>query len=330
MNGKFFRYVIADKGSTGDDNKKNRLAEGVGKQMDVVKHDLLAQSPPAKEPSPLAVAAAAARSVAAAAAPPAQRPPPVAAAAARSANAAPPVQRPPPVVLEHHWDLSLLQPVRKKTNAGTRPKKIIELVNSITDDVIVCFRGTTDACRALGLGRAEVLAACASGDTLFKGYSLRHGNPFVPTKAYEYGAHNADYKKSEETHEARLARFIKVHAEDSKLSLPVPEPDIAADATLPPPKVIHELEQTARIAEPMTLALPGLSNMHHDMTCMLCQAAQVQVVFEPCYHCVLCEPCSMIGCKVFCPLCRTPITGKCKPKAARLVRPRVYSAYSFM
>jgi hypothetical protein len=66
------------------------------------------------------------------------------------------------------------------------------------------------------------------------------------------------------------------------------------------------------------------------MTCMVCQVAQVQVVFEPCYHSVLCEPCSMNGFNVFCPLCRTPITGKCKPKAARLVRPRVYSAYSFM
>ena len=64
--------------------------------------------------------------------------------------------------------------------------------------------------------------------------------------------------------------------------------------------------------------------------CIFCQEKPARIVFEPCQHCVMCLDCSEQGAKKFCPLCRTPIVTRVEPTYVRLVRPRIYSAYSFM
>jgi hypothetical protein len=67
-----------------------------------------------------------------------------------------------------------------------------------------------------------------------------------------------------------------------------------------------------------------------DKICIICQTSPPQVVFEPCYHCILCARCAQKSCHNFCPRCRTPISSRVQPTYARVVRPRIYSAYSFM
>ena len=218
------------------------------------------------------------------------------------------------------WDLSMLKPVRKKANPGTRPRKLIEVVNTQTNDVLVCFRGTTDACRALSLSRSEVATACdAHGEVeRLVGYRIRFGDSLQPPKAYEFGLHKVDFTQRIETHEARLERFKQMHADDMG-SLNDAARTLANQA----------LERTGTVGERIAMmALPQSTN--NDMICMVCQVSNVQVAFEPCFHCVLCLSCSQTACQIFCPLCRTPITSRVQPTTAQLVRPRIYSAYSFI
>lgn len=69
----------------------------------------------------------------------------------------------------------------------------------------------------------------------------------------------------------------------------------------------------------------------HDLDCIACQEERATIVFEPCLHCVLCARCNQAGiCKNWCPTCRTTITGRVQPHSARVIRPKVYSAYSFL
>jgi len=69
----------------------------------------------------------------------------------------------------------------------------------------------------------------------------------------------------------------------------------------------------------------------HDLDCIACQEEKATIIFEPCLHCVLCARCNEAGvCKSWCPTCRTTITGRVQPYSARVVRPKVYSVYSFM
>ena len=65
--------------------------------------------------------------------------------------------------------------------------------------------------------------------------------------------------------------------------------------------------------------------------CIVCQTNKADLVFEPCQHNVLCEECNKKGvCSKWCPTCRTIITNRIQPSSAIVVRPQVYSAYSFM
>lgn len=69
----------------------------------------------------------------------------------------------------------------------------------------------------------------------------------------------------------------------------------------------------------------------HDLDCIACQEEKATIIFEPCLHCVLCARCNEAGvCKSWCPTCRTTITGRVQPYSARVIRPKVYSVYSFM
>ena len=79
----------------------------------------------------------------------------------------------------------------------------------------------------------------------------------------------------------------------------------------------------------VTVCRPSTDAM--DSACVICQDHRAQIVFEPCHHCVLCVSCFKNGhCKKFCPVCRMPIQSRVQPSLLRLIRPRIYSAYSFM
>ena len=79
----------------------------------------------------------------------------------------------------------------------------------------------------------------------------------------------------------------------------------------------------------VTLRQPPRGAFHGD--CVACQTNKADLVFEPCQHNVLCSECNKRGiCSKWCPTCRTPITKRIQPSSAVVVRPQVYSAYSFM
>uniref|UniRef100_A0A7S1BUP2 RING-type domain-containing protein n=1 Tax=Corethron hystrix TaxID=216773 RepID=A0A7S1BUP2_9STRA len=68
-----------------------------------------------------------------------------------------------------------------------------------------------------------------------------------------------------------------------------------------------------------------------QLQCVICQERPAVVVLEPCQHCVLCRECSDSGlCAKYCPSCRTPVFGKSDAGVAIIVRPRVYSIYTFL
>ena len=255
------------------------------------------------------------------------------------------------------FDLSSLQPVRKKTNPGTRPKKIIEVVELATGKVMVCFRGTTDACRALGLERKQVSAACDNfgleSQINFETYTLRFLEPGCLVAAYEFGAHPEDFKKKKnESHAVLLARFTGVYEIEKANGTLGKAPKIPDKSTagvlltgVLSPSLgkqgasehrqrqlqQHEarlLDSAADIAESVDIA--DLRPRDADMTCLICQANQAQIVFQPCSHCVLCQACSNAHCRRFCPLCRTPIAMRTAPRKLRMVQPRIYSSYAFM
>lgn len=81
-----------------------------------------------------------------------------------------------------------------------------------------------------------------------------------------------------------------------------------------------------------------------ESACILCQESKAQVIFMPCFHCILCSTCcerfnyapsyylrntQQNKNNKFCPSCRVPIQSISKPKTAVLVRPKVYSAACF-
>jgi hypothetical protein len=314
LNGKYFQYVPFDNGNTGDDSIKRSHVTGI----------VPARS---REPSPT---------------PPAPLPIPHSKVISNVTHASKPLagssqlQRP-----VQNWDLSLLQPVRRNQNHETRPQKIIELVHLATVKVLVCFRGTINACRALQVGRAEFLDACKTGKSLIEGYKFQYGSNSKPLKAYEYGAHEADFTKFLETHEDRLARFIQIHTNDLKMKEdkqaleegelpPSKPPDEAPRPPSAPALPRHEMGFMDRSTMPTKFPSPASSGIDCDLTCVLCLEAPVRIVLEPCFHCVLCEKCSTTLCTLSCPVCQTSITGKVKPNLGRLVRPRIFSAQSFM
>jgi len=73
------------------------------------------------------------------------------------------------------------------------------------------------------------------------------------------------------------------------------------------------------------------STREMDSLCVVCQEKRANVVFEPCLHCVVCASCVEKGCcGRFCPSCRWSIENRTRPSMVHLIRPRIYSAYSFM
>ena len=77
------------------------------------------------------------------------------------------------------FDVSKLHPVTKSNQKKfLKPPKIIELLDKGTNEVIVCFRGITNAHRALGIDRGFATLACLNYGTPsqpdLKDYVLRY------------------------------------------------------------------------------------------------------------------------------------------------------------
>jgi len=251
------------------------------------------------------------------------------------------------------FDFSMVGPVRKKANPAMRPKRIIEVIELLTGQVMVCYRGITDVCRSLDLEKKYAHLACdkyGKPDQInFTTFTLRYANPGTPISAYVVGDHPDDYKKRKKESQVMLReRFQRIFEEDKKRStLVVPhlpktqsEQAIAAQQAKNAKNKASSssaMETTQMHLESITMhdKLPVDINQRADMNdleyiCIICQNARSQIVYEPCLHCVLCTHCAVSHCHRFCPICRSTIQRRTQPKTARLVRPRIYSAYSFM
>ena len=69
----------------------------------------------------------------------------------------------------------------------------------------------------------------------------------------------------------------------------------------------------------------------NDSLCVVCQIKKAKIIFLPCNHCVICGSCNdEKACPTFCPFCRMPIDRRLETHIATYVRPRIYSAYSFI
>jgi len=216
----------------------------------------------------------------------------------------------------------------------------------------------TGACVAFGTPRQ------LHYDAMFKTFALRYMQSGTLPTVYEYGAHPEDFKANvhNETHEERYERFKDVNElEQRKLQRKRGEgladvgegvsnggPVVAAAAATTA-ATLRDLTAGASIRDQVKLSEFGgkpksegaFPNHHHhtqqqqpedevQTLCIFCQEKPARIVFEPCQHCVMCMDCSEEGAKKFCPLCRTPIVTRVEPTYVRLVRPRIYSAYSFM
>mmetsp|Transcript_27266 Transcript_27266/g.41234 ORF Transcript_27266/g.41234 Transcript_27266/m.41234 type:complete len:544 (+) Transcript_27266:174-1805(+) len=234
------------------------------------------------------------------------------------------------------FDLLSLQPVRKKTHQSKRPKRVIELVELRTGKVIVCFRGATDACRALGLERKTVTAACEIHDrnghvTTFKTFSIRYARSAAPCAAYVYGDHPQDYKKNvSESRSDINKRFFTQHQQDLKQQKARDPLYMEVRDDRDPFSFLHN-----PLSDKDNIRLEKMdtsSGTEIDATtkCLFCQEFPPIVMFAPCNHCVLCKACAEVACKTFCPICHSPIKVRMQPKLALLMRPRVFSAYSIL
>jgi hypothetical protein len=247
------------------------------------------------------------------------------------------------------FDVSRLLPIKSQFRATLRPPKVVELLDKGTNEVIVCFRGITNAHQALGINRGFATMACHSYGTAsqfdFKDYVLRYAaDQDAPLVAYEYGCHEDDRKKVNETHQERMARWARIMQEErrgasasaqalspskKKRKAPAPPP------VRPTPPPAPSFRGRGTIGDSIVVAditVPsGITNeTDTSMMCIMCQETKAEIVLEPCHHCVLCARCADTACKTFCPSCRTKIIGRIQPTTIRIVRPQIYSAYSFM
>ncbi len=224
------------------------------------------------------------------------------------------------------FDLSTLLPIRRNLKPPLKPKHTIELVELRTLKALVCFRGTTDASRALGLDRKSISGACENyakaRPITFGTYTLRYAQA-GHYSAYVYGDDGKDYMKHrKETHAETAARFKRIFEANQK------DGTLGTRPVIKPEKVPDVTEDFAMEEEVEISSVDG--GLDAFTLCLVCQEVPPSIVFEPCYHAVVCRACAVIACKSFCPACHTRIRRRVEPTMAILVRPRIFSAYSFM
>lgn len=235
----------------------------------------------------------------------------------------------PPKSLPNHFDLSTLLPIRRSTKPPLKPRRTIELVELRSLKVLVCFRGAIDAARALDIDRKAVTEACESYSKTrpltFGTYTLRYAQP-GHYSAYIYGDDSKDYAKHrKETHFETAARFKRIFEAKQKDETLGERPEYKTSSEKVDDLIADAVVDTEEVEiNCFEGALDAFTS------CLVCQKRPPSIVFEPCYHAVLCRGCAAIACKSFCPVCHTQIQGRAEPKMAILVRPRIFSAYSFM
>ncbi|KAI2507199.1 hypothetical protein MHU86_7265 [Fragilaria crotonensis] len=195
------------------------------------------------------------------------------------------------------FDLSTLLPIRRNLKPPLKPRHTIELVELRTLKVLVCFRGTTDASRALGLDRKAISGACESYSKTrpitFGTFTLRYAQA-GHFSAYVYGDDAKDYMKHrKETHAETAARFKRIFEAHQK------DGTLGTRPIIKPEKVLEMGEDVAVEEEVEISSAEG--GLDAFTLCIVCQEVPPSIVFEPCYHAVVCRACAGIACKSFCP-----------------------------
>jgi hypothetical protein len=243
-----------------------------------------------------------------------------------------------------HFDITSLKPLRSKAGAK---KKWVELYCKGSQQVLCCFRGHNDAAIALNLDRKVIRKMCEKqtprGDfPIYATFSLMYASNKVQASAYHYGIHVEDFAHKEENHADRLKRFKRIYEVDKNRNKKMQQADPAPPTNEVPisslQPISHAIDSGGIITidgEPNSNLLvtvveneSALLNQGHQGICIFCQDKKACIVFNPCRHSVLCEECFLKGnCRKFCPVCRVPISSTVKSEKAKLVRPRVFSAY---
>mmetsp|Transcript_13620 Transcript_13620/g.13805 ORF Transcript_13620/g.13805 Transcript_13620/m.13805 type:complete len:281 (-) Transcript_13620:415-1257(-) len=113
-----------------------------------------------------------------------------------------------------------------------------------------------------------------------------------------------------------------LHANKMSRSLEYSQPPLSLPLTLSPPPIVATMD---------TKSFPKTKLQGYATACIMCQNQIANIVFEPCQHCVLCIHCVERGfCRSFCPICRIPIRSRSQPSRSKIIRPRIFSAHSFM
>ena len=171
--------------------------------------------------------------------------------------------------------------------------------------------------------------------------------PGLQNQVYEYGKHDEDFMRVMETEEAKRRRWKETFREEMKKArdavrnkdnMLVREETNANNLNDSFKNIENVCTFGASEIDPTTAMIP--SNIpvtlqkrpdEYHLTCIACQKERAEIIFEPCHHCVICVKCMENGlCPKFCPSCRTLIEDRVIASYARFVRPRIFSAYSFI
>lgn len=254
-----------------------------------------------------------------------------------------------------HFDVTQLQPMK---STASLKKKYVELFCKGSNKVLVCFRGNMDASNALNLDREVVIKMCqGKASPSFESFSLSYKSSKMKPSCYQYGVHEEDNSEIRETYADRVKRweetFLREQQTGGKQNA-VKNPtttttcDIASNSPPehvergnPPTKEVsvstlcnNKIGNTAIRPESLVSVMSpdeAFFTSKYQKLCIVCQKRTADVLFQPCSHSVICGHCnSMDHCKTFCPICKTSISSTTCITHVKYVRPRIYSAYSFM
>lgn len=259
-----------------------------------------------------------------------------------------------------YFDVTKLKPLK---SSASMKKKYVELFCKGNNKVIVCFRGNNDASAALSLDREVVIKMCDKKKTLsgpnFPSFSLSYKSSKMNPSCYQYGIHSEDSSGVREKYADRLKRWEVTYAKERQH---LPEENVVDSrvrSTSASSRTSHKQRRRATPKDiengnPPTEEVPismffndktidqpdmlcsirspdELLNRDYGNLCIVCQKRNADVLFQPCSHAVICFECyNMNHCKIFCPICRTKISSATRVSHLKIVKPRIYSAYSFM
>jgi len=248
-----------------------------------------------------------------------------------------------------HFDITKLKPIKSNASSASTisTKRYIELRCKGLNQPIICFNSLSDASNALSLPRSIIkkIITDKSYNHHDPTFTLHYLSRDAYCTAYLYGTHEQDSKslsqlqqqqQQEESYERRKKRFRNVYATDLQKIVD------ATMTTTKEPKPTNEITLASiykgkTVVDSSSLSVfpveskDHLLNFDYQGVCILCQENNAQVVLHPCQHCLFCTKCVKNGfCKKFCPVCRTPISSTVEASYLKIVRPRIYSAYSFM